>query len=58
MRVFYTLGLMMIFMAIVSDSCSFGKAWLSNKVFRIVARSLAVGCVIQIIVAQFIYMSD
>ena len=35
-----------------------GKAWLSNKVFRIVSKTLVVGCVVQVIVIQVIYMSN
>ena len=54
----YILGVMFVLMAIISGSFSLGKACLSNEIFRIISRSLPVGCVVQVIIIQFLYMSE
>ena len=53
----YIAGVMLILMSIISGSFNLGKACLSNQVFRIISRSLAAGCVLQVAVIQLIYMS-
>ena len=44
--------------AIFCGHFNFGKIILSKQIFRIISRCLVVGCVIQIIVFQYIYMSE
>ena len=54
----FVIGSMCILLSILTGHYGFARAFLSTNNMRIIARSLAIGCVLEILVIQIIFCSN
>ena len=57
-RVSFVFAAFLIFLAIVLGHWGTAKAMLSNNINRMIAKSLAIGCVVQILIIELLFESN